>query len=163
MKSERDLALIDRLRECAKLAGSGTALSQKTGISRSTLETYLSGQSEPRLSTLRQIADAAGVSIAWLASGDETALTAKMPATSGAIDPELMGRVTDKILRTYKELGINILPVDVGRLSAKWYGLVAHIGDDPAERAGALAVLAAQLKAELSAPITPDTASKRRA
>lgn len=166
MNSERDDAIIDRLRECVRIAGSGNALAQKASINRRTLEYYLSGTTEPKLSALKQIAAAVGVDFAWLATGvggPHGAGAAPTPAPQGAIDPELMGRATDKILRTYKELGISIPPIDVGRLAAKWYDLVTRSIDDPAERPGALTMLAAQLKAELSAPVTPDTASKRRA
>jgi len=166
MKSEQSPALSGRLRECIRAIGSGNQLAQKIGISRNTLENYLTGQSEPKLSTLQQIAELAGVRVAWLALGEGSQFDMAAPqptAAAPAIDPELMGRVTDKILRTYKELAISIPPVDVGRLAAKWYDMVAREVEDPAERLGALAILAAQLKAELSAPITPDTASKRRA
>ena len=62
-------ALQDRLRKCADLAGSGDALSQKTGIPRNTLQTYLMGQAEPKIGRVVDIAHAAGVNIEWLATG----------------------------------------------------------------------------------------------
>nr|CRH07268.1 Putative phage repressor [Candidatus Magnetococcus massalia] len=62
-------ALAERMRQCASRAGSGDALARLSGIPRRTIETYLTGQSEPKTSRLVAIAEAAGVSVAWLASG----------------------------------------------------------------------------------------------
>lgn len=60
----------DRMRECAELVGSGDELARVTGIPRRTLEYYLSGQSEPKVARVVDIAKAAGVSLSWLASGE---------------------------------------------------------------------------------------------
>ncbi|MBA1443774.1 MAG: helix-turn-helix transcriptional regulator [Chromatiales bacterium] len=62
--------LADRIKQCADMAGSGDALAQKAAIPRRTLETYLSGQSEPKTSRLVAIAKAADVSVEWLATGE---------------------------------------------------------------------------------------------
>lgn len=62
--------LSQRIRRCAELAGSGDALAQKAAIPRRTLETYLSGEAEPKASRLAAIADAAGVSLNWLVTGE---------------------------------------------------------------------------------------------
>ena len=62
--------LADRIRRAAQIAGSGDALSQKAGIPRSTLETYLTGEAEPKASRLAAIARAAGVSPDWLLTGE---------------------------------------------------------------------------------------------
>ncbi len=62
--------LSQRIRLCAERAGSGEALARGSGIPRRTLETYLSGQAEPKASRLAAIARAAGVSVHWLATGE---------------------------------------------------------------------------------------------
>lgn len=59
-----------RIRECARRVGSGDALARKTGIPRGTLESYLTGNSEPKAGRLLSIARAAGVNLDWLVAGD---------------------------------------------------------------------------------------------
>lgn len=61
--------LADRIRECAVIVGNGDELSRKTAIPRSTLESYLTGDSEPKASRCAAIAQAAGVSLDWLIAG----------------------------------------------------------------------------------------------
>jgi phage repressor protein C with HTH and peptisase S24 domain len=62
--------LKDRIRQCSELAGSGDALARKTSIPRRTLETYLTGKTEPKASRIEAIARAVGVSVHWLVTGD---------------------------------------------------------------------------------------------
>lgn len=64
---KRELAA--RIRACADIAGSGDALSRKSGVPRRTLENYLSGHSEPKALVVLKIADAAGVTLDWLIAG----------------------------------------------------------------------------------------------
>ncbi len=63
-------ALAERIRECAKMVGSGDALAQKAAIPRRTLETYLSGDAEPKTLRLVAISRASDVHIEWLATGN---------------------------------------------------------------------------------------------
>lgn len=65
-----DPDLSGRIKEAARLAGGGDALAQKTGLPRRTLGNYLAGRNEPKTSGLAAIAKAAGVSVAWLATGE---------------------------------------------------------------------------------------------
>ncbi|MCB1782493.1 MAG: helix-turn-helix transcriptional regulator [Alphaproteobacteria bacterium] len=66
--------LPDRIRFCAQVAGSGDALSRASGIPRRTLETYLTGKSQPNTERLLILAQAAGVNPNWLFSGKGEAL-----------------------------------------------------------------------------------------
>lgn len=68
MGSENDLPA--RLRECASLLGGAETLSDKTGIPRRTLETYLSGSADPKGRRLASICQATGVSGHWLLTGE---------------------------------------------------------------------------------------------
>ncbi|AFL76190.1 XRE family transcriptional regulator [Thiocystis violascens] len=70
MNPETLEALAGRIRKCAELAGSGDELARKTGIPRRSLETYLSGNAEPKTFRLAAIAKAAGVWVDWLATGE---------------------------------------------------------------------------------------------
>ena len=62
--------LPSRIRICAGLAGNGEILAKEAAINRRTLETYISGQAEPKISKIVAIAKAVGVSIDWLATGE---------------------------------------------------------------------------------------------
>lgn len=55
---------------CAALVGGGEALSQKAGIPRRTLETYLTGTADPKGKRLAAICAATGVSGHWLLTGE---------------------------------------------------------------------------------------------
>lgn len=68
--SETLMALAKRIRRCAELSGSGDALAQKAAIPRRTLETYLTGDAEPKTLRLVAIAHAADVDLKWLATGE---------------------------------------------------------------------------------------------
>lgn len=67
--SESQNQLAERIRFCAKLAGNGDLLAEKSGIPRRTLESYLSGSSEPKAARLAAIVKATGVSAQWLLTG----------------------------------------------------------------------------------------------
>ncbi len=62
--------LAARIRRCAEIAGSGDELARITAIPRRTLEYYLTGQSEPKVSRCVEIAKAVGVDVGWLVSGE---------------------------------------------------------------------------------------------
>ncbi|PTU03797.1 c repressor [Pseudomonas sp. HMWF031] len=62
--------LAERIRECASIVGNGDELARKASIPRSTLESYMTGDSEPKASRLVAIAKSAQVDIGWLASGE---------------------------------------------------------------------------------------------
>lgn len=62
-----------RVQECADKLGSGEVLAKKSGISRRSLEYYLKGTVDPKLTKLKLIADAAEVPLTWLVGGQEIA------------------------------------------------------------------------------------------
>lgn len=59
----------ERLNKCAEIVGNAAKLADAAGISRPTMGDYLSGKSDPSRQRLIRIAQAAGVSLAWLATG----------------------------------------------------------------------------------------------
>ncbi|WPP47131.1 helix-turn-helix transcriptional regulator [Pseudomonas sp. AN-1] len=62
--------LAARIRQCAEIAGSGDELSRLTAIPRRTLEYYLTGEREPKVSRCVEIAKAVGADVGWLVSGE---------------------------------------------------------------------------------------------
>jgi len=59
-----------RIRELATFVGGPKQLSQRSGLSRAVIGKYLSGKSDPSRERLVKLADAAGISIRWLATGE---------------------------------------------------------------------------------------------
>lgn len=59
-----------RMAYVAKLVGNATVLARRTRISRRAIGTYLSGASDPTRERLVAIAEAAGVCVRWLATGE---------------------------------------------------------------------------------------------
>ncbi len=65
-----DKALVARFRRCADEAGGGNALAHKTGIPRSTLETYFTGAATPKPARLAALCQATGINGHWLLTGE---------------------------------------------------------------------------------------------
>lgn len=59
-----------RIKQCADLLGGVSALAKKSGMSRSSLDHYLRGPADFKLSKLKDIARAADQPINWLLDGD---------------------------------------------------------------------------------------------
>lgn len=98
----------ERLRITARRVGGQTGLAAKSGVPKSTLAKYISGESEPNVERLVALAEAAGVGVNWLATGeDEGGSVREAPRQYGVPDschlvPRLavevstgMGRVVD--------------------------------------------------------------------
>lgn len=77
-RDELESSFIARMRFCAGNVGSVSALAKAAGISQSGIRRYFSG-GEPSRPQLIALAKAAGVSVAWLATGDEP----QPPSSSG--------------------------------------------------------------------------------
>lgn len=60
----------DRLRICAERVGNQALLAKKAGISKPTMGDYLANKSDPSRTRLVAIAEAANVSVEWLATGE---------------------------------------------------------------------------------------------
>lgn len=80
--------LAARIRRCAEIAGSGDELARITAIPRRTLEYYLTGQSEPKVSRCVEIAKAVGVDVGWLVSGEGEEHPGGAAQTEGLNDDE---------------------------------------------------------------------------
>lgn len=75
------------------MVGSGDELARRSGVPRRTLESYLSGRSEPKATALALIAGAAGVSLDWLLLGKSAApeeATPVGPAVDAAVLVDVM-------------------------------------------------------------------------
>lgn len=153
--------LAGRIRKCAEIAGSGDALSQKTSIPRSTLETYLTGKAEPKASRLAAIATAANVSADWLLFGygdmnGRHRYSNPHAASLALVDEDLSGRVVEAVAAVHEECSLAISSCELGRLAAQVYNEIASAGlESWEEKIGALRLVSGQLRRRLLAAGKP--------
>lgn len=60
----------DRIREATEIIGNPNAASKKVGVTPSSINRWIKGESDPSRTNLIRIAEAAGVNVAWLATGE---------------------------------------------------------------------------------------------
>jgi transcriptional regulator with XRE-family HTH domain len=151
------------------------------GVATSTLKQITEG-SVPGADKIPAIVAATGVSYRWLLTGEgpkfegaaaeeerptisevdpqgRSPLHQRFQAMSdagGPVDPELLGRVVDRIARVYRELRIELPPLELGRLAAEKYAEISRQTEDREEWAPALDLMAIRVrKAALSAVSEP--------
>ena len=149
----------------------GTTLkevSESVGVSLSGLKKWLGGDAEPSVAPIAKFAQLYGVSLDWLATGEgpmrageiEAAPTTRSPELM--VDEELFGRCSDGFSRLYKEMGIVLSPLDLGRLAAVAYNEIA-VAETDEERRGALKLLLSQHRRRILAEGTANSQGKRSA
>ncbi|WP_454915853.1 hypothetical protein [Xanthobacter sediminis] len=139
-----------RLREVIDGLGSIARAASIAGITPEQLSKWRDGKARASFLGLAALAQAAGYSLDWLATG-ESAAPRSSPVAAGAIDEELLGRVTEAIVRLHKEEGTALAPIDLGRLAGRRYAEIVSATDDPGERVTMIKLVIAQLRAELRA------------
>lgn len=125
-----------------------------TGISKSAIDKYAQGQSDPSRSALLMLARAAGVSVQWLASGEgpmEAALggDTQQPAPKPALDKWLFSRVIDGIRRVYKRAGGQLPTVNEVELALDMHNRITALAEGQEARHGALLMALDQLERDL--------------
>ena len=102
------MSVSERIRKCAEVAGSGDELARKAGIPRRTLETYLTGESDPKAIRIAAICHATGVNGHWLLTGDGSMMLsdASTPAVPGdlALFAEAMEVIDLYLAKTKKAM-----------------------------------------------------------
>lgn len=84
------MSVPERIRKCAEIVGSGDELARKAEIPRRTLETYLSGESDPKASRMAAICYAAGINGHWLLTGEGEML---LNTSKESHSPQLGGNI----------------------------------------------------------------------
>ncbi len=153
----------------------GRAFAKAAGLKPSTYQALTTGRS-PTLDTLVMIASSLGVNIRWLATGEGPIYPAETDDTtdpmeqessgtrrSGSLDPELLGRVVDRISKVYREEGLRLPDVDLGRLAAEKYDEIALLAEDPDEWAGFLEVMDTRVRKAIRAAAVDPANLKREA
>lgn len=125
-----------------------------TGISKSAIDKYAQGQSDPSRSALLLLARAAGVSVLWLASGEGSmevtpSSDAQQPPQRLALDKWLFSRVIDGIRRVYKRAGGQLPTVNEVELALDMHNRIAALAEGQEARHGALLMALDQLERDL--------------
>ena len=76
-----DPAFAARIERLCEMVGGASVLAQKSGLSRRVIDKYVAGGSDPSRQRLVSLADAAGVSVQWLATGQGSPSGAPQPIT----------------------------------------------------------------------------------
>jgi transcriptional regulator with XRE-family HTH domain len=159
-----------RLREVEKKFKNREEAAQAAGVAKSTFQRWVEGKADPSFKGLTLLARATGVSLDWLATGEGE----MRPADAGSaptpdapplvqLDARLVGRLTEKILLVYKEMGQSIaIHQAAERAAAESIGIVAKEAD-PDERLIMVGEVVAKLRQELQAAADNPASSKHRA
>ena len=163
-------ALAGRLKQLAQEEGSVSALARLCDIPQRTMAGYVSGEREPRISDVVGIARRAGVSLEWLATGegatwpgDPAATPASQPPQAVATDARLIGRLTEKIMLIYKEMGVAIALHQAAERAAREHDRIVAEVADPDDRLIQIGEVTAALRQELRAKAADPSSSKHRA
>lgn len=152
---------------------SGRAFAKAAGLKPSTYQALTTGRS-PTLDTLVIIANSLGVNVGWLATGEGPKYP-EMPEGSAeapkkmevprapTLDWELFGRVVDRVASVYREEGVRISNIDLGRLAAERYEEMAGFVGDPEEWPAFLDVIGSRVRKTIRAAATDPTNVKREA
>ncbi|WP_296579751.1 helix-turn-helix transcriptional regulator [Xanthobacter sp.] len=137
------------------------SFAEKSGVPEASIRTYLRG-SLPGIDKAAALARAGGVSLDWLWFG-EGAGPGEATSLAGAMDDELMGRVTDAIARLYKDQRVSLAPIDLGRLAGRKYAEIVAAAADADERAAMLKLVITQLRNDIKAASAQPGTGKRSA
>ena len=164
----------ERVNTIVGMAGGPAALAQKSGLSRSVIDKYRAGESDPSRQRLIALAKAVGVTLEWLATGkgpmrpNDGATLAAAPTVSAetvapSTDARLMGRLTEKILLIYKEMGVAIAVHQATERAAREHDRIVATVADPDDRLTEVGEVTAALRQELREAASDPGSSKRRA
>ncbi len=125
--------LAARLQELVDGSRSENAFANLVGVSGTMLRKYLTG-SEPGVAIAARIAQRTGVRLDWLILGEGPKYAADLAqhqvsgsALGASLDGELLGRVVDRVAKVYRELGVGLPDVELGRLAAEKYAEIREI------------------------------------
>lgn len=149
-----DLAFGSRVKEVCAVVGGRKEMATLTGISKSAIDKYAQGQSDPSRSALMAMARAAGVSLQWLATGEdeivgENAGHQRPASAEPPLDKWLFSRSIDGIRRVYRRVGGQIPTVSEVELGIEMHNRIVALAEGQEARHGALLMALDQLERDL--------------
>lgn len=151
-KSDADHTFVRRMEQLVEMTGGRGQLAARSGLSRSVIDKYLQGASEPSRPRLVALAKAGPVSVAWLATGKGEMIErpiAERDEPSQGLDKWLFSRVIDGIRRVYRQAGAQLPTVNEVELGVDMHDRIAAIAASEEAKLGALAMALDQLEREL--------------
>lgn len=145
----------DRIETIIRLCGSVAELSRKSHLSRGVIGKYQNGESDPSRSRLIALAQAAGVRVEWLATGEGAMRPSDdepKPAPAGGIDRDLLAAVHKGVAELYRSENARISADPLADEVARIYDDLVGAYDTPEERQSGLKLALHQLRRELQAP-----------
>lgn len=139
-----------RLSEVIHRVGGRKNAAAKAMVSVDQLDRWRDGRSRPSLFGIGRLCAAAEVSVDWLL-GSKGAPAQSDALTVSSYQPELLGRIIDRIARVYKETGLRISEIDKGRIAAERYAEVANLANGPDEWPALLDLMEVRLRKTLQA------------
>jgi transcriptional regulator with XRE-family HTH domain len=143
-------------------------MAEKAGVSRDTWRRYERGDI-PTGDTLLRLS-ALGFSVDWLITGEgamrsgDEAEPAPVPQPKAVTtDHRLIGRLTEKIMLIYKEMGIGIALHQAAERAAQEHDRIVADVPDPDDRLIQIGVVMTTLREELRAKAASPSSSKHRA
>ncbi|OSQ45571.1 hypothetical protein THS27_04395 [Thalassospira sp. MCCC 1A01428] len=139
-------------------------------VNRNSWERYENDKTEPKPSALSVLLDR-GINAQWLLTGEGSMMRGDegvaptapaAPADAGRLDKKLVGRLTDKIVRTYKDLGMGIAIHEATEMAIDEHNRIVATVDDPADRMVCVGEYAADLRHRLlTQPAKTDTGKRQ--
>ncbi|WP_029006396.1 helix-turn-helix domain-containing protein [Azorhizobium doebereinerae] len=144
-------------------AGAATpkAMSDRLGIGENAWREYEKGKGTPSWATLQKLA-ALGYDLSWLMTGQGN-MRRSDNVSLHHVDPEFMGRLVEAVVRTHKELGINLPEVRLGHVSAEVLADVFSAAEGPDEYPEQLELMIKRLKRRLKLATEEPGTGKRSA
>jgi len=167
MNTCSDNAFQSRIETLIQLCGSVAELSRKSHLSRGVISKYQNGESDPSRSRLIALAEAAGVRVEWLATGEgpmrpDGARAAPAPHSQPALNLERLARIGEAIADLYREENARIYPRQLARLQGETYNDLAETTTSDEEWELGLKITLQRLRRDLRAQ-PGDGSSKRLA
>ncbi|GEM_PF-3753380 len=132
-------------------------------LHKNTIGNYERGERELEVGVIKALQDAFWLNANWLLTGQGKMIVDSFDDISTETDEELMGRIFDGILFSYKSEGAAISPLDAGKLAARMHKTLVTKFQTPESRLIALQGMLAQLRDDLRKPVSGTSSSKRSA
>ena len=130
------------------------------GVHKNAVGKYERDENIPGGDVLKRLYKVKAVNITWLLTGSGHPYAVK-DLHAPSVDPQLLGRVYDKVFRTFKDANVPISPLAMGTLVAEIYNELSLNNDDPEDRLIALGERIVQLHNDLRSPVDSEGTSKQ--
>ena len=181
----------ERMNELISRVGTVAELARKSHLSRRIIDNYKAGAADPSRARLIALADAAGVSVGWLATGEGVPCPGETVPPEGSsrrgkpwgnpdedgsansdalwekqAGEELYGQATEAFAEVYRSAGYNTPLRDIANHAARVAKTIEAAGGTPDQQQFALRVAVDQLRLDLRRGLADPTstlANKSRA